>query len=292
MSTYNEPINMIEKSIKSILLQTYPNIQLVLINDNPERIELGNYLTRVASNSQKVKYLVNKKNMGLVYSLNKGLKNAEGDFIARMDADDISHLDRIEKQVKYLKENDLDIIGSCVKTIGDNDDILGAIDVPRDHNTIVRLYKYGSCLLHPTWLGKKEVFDKLNGYRNIYACEDYDFVTRCIKLGVRLGNISLPLLDYRIRDNGISVSGEAQQKLMMYYISRNRDKILTLNEKDFAEYLISEDYSRELKNINKYITSKNKIKRQKQYQYILTVLFNKYFYISLISKIKLNTKSS
>ncbi|MEQ2576104.1 glycosyltransferase [Mediterraneibacter faecis] len=292
MSTYNEPISMIEKSINSILMQTYPNIQLVLINDNPERIELGNYLTQIANDSAKIKYLANKKNMGLVYSLNCGLRNADGDYIARMDADDISHLDRIEKQVKYLKENDLDIIGSYVRTIDDYDNVLGSIKVPRDHNTIVRLYKYGSCLLHPTWFCKKEVFEQLNGYRNIYACEDYDFITRCIKLGFKFGNIAFPLLDYRIRENGISVSSEAQQKLMMYYISKNRDKILSLNERDFANYLISTEYTRDLKYINRYIISKNKIKKQNQYQYILTLIFNKFFYINLISKMKLNNKSS
>ena len=78
---------------------------------------------------------------------------------------------------------------------------------------------------------------------------------------------------------------------MMYYISKNRDKILSLNERDFANYLISTEYTRDLKYINRYIISKNKIKKQNQYQYILTLIFNKFFYINLISKMKLNNKS-
>lgn len=181
MSTFNEPISYIEKSIDSILEQTYDKIQLILINDNPNRKDLSDFLYEKSIKHNEIKYLINKENVGLVKSLNKGIEEADGFYIARMDADDISKKERISFQVAYLENNNLDLVGSNVIKIDESENEIGFINVPTENYEIIKLNKYGSCLLHPTWLGKKSVFKSLNGYRNIYSCEDYDFITRAIK---------------------------------------------------------------------------------------------------------------
>ena len=291
MSTYNESLEMLDISIKSIINQTYKNIQFIIINDNPNRKEMDEFLEQKSKEySDIIIYIRNKCNIGLVESLNKGIKRANGTYIARMDADDISFPDRIEKQINFLKENLCDIVGASVKTINEQNQIIGEIKVPIIHDNIVRFYNYGSCLLHPTWLVKREVFFELRGYRNIYACEDYDFITRAIRKGYRLGNVPEFLLKYRVRNTGISVSAEAQQKLVMYYIIKNQKNINELKEEDFCEYLESKRYKNNLSMMNKFIVKKNKLKSNKNIMNILwtiiTLITNKYLYIHFIMLVK------
>lgn len=290
MSTYNESIPIIEKSIESILNQTYKNIQLVLINDNPIRSDLSEYLKSKAMNNDNIKYIVNDTNRGLVFSLNRGINISDGEFIARMDADDISHLDRIEKQMKFLLNNSLDLVGSSVLKIDEKDRIIGEIKVPSNHASIIKYHKYGSCLLHPTWLGKKFVFTNLKGYRNIYSCEDYDFITRAIKNGYIFGNVNEPLLDYRVRLDGISVSSEAKQKLLMYYISKHINSIDEITEENLSNYVISNEYLSDLKKINMYIRIKNEIKHTHEYYKIVQLIPNKYLYVNILARIKMKER--
>ena len=98
LSTYNEPCDMIVKSIDSILNQTYRTFELILINDNPAREELDILLNKYEKSDSRIIYNKNTENEGLVYCLNKAVGLATGDYIARMDADDISRPDRLELQ--------------------------------------------------------------------------------------------------------------------------------------------------------------------------------------------------
>lgn len=288
MCTYNEPIEVIDASIKSILNQSYENIQLIIINDNPDRLEMAKYLNDLSVNNHMVEYIKNEKNIGLVRSLNRGLLKVKGEYIARMDADDISNTNRIKEQVTFLKKNNCDIVGSNVITIDEDNNIIGKIIVPTKHKDILKFYNYGSCMLHPTWLGKRNVFENLNGYRNIYSCEDYDFIIRAIEKGYHLGNVPDFLLKYRVRNSGISVSSEAQQRLTRYFIKKNRDNINELSISDFELFLNSKFYKKELAKINKYIEIKNSFKKSKQIKFInmISLIFNKYFYISIRDTMK------
>ncbi len=288
MSVYNEPISVLETSVQSIINQTYKRIQFVIINDNPEREDLDLYLQNISHKYEFVDYIVNEENMGLVKSLNKGIKLSKGKYIARMDADDISALDRVEKQYYYLINNDCDMIGAWITKIDEDGNIIGKINVPETHEDIVKYQKYGSCILHPTWFLKKEVYDALNGYRNIFACEDYDFIARALDFGFKVGNIPESLLQYRIRSGGVSVSSEAQQRLTMYYIRRNADNIRKLSIDVLNEYFRSDEYKKEFERINSYIQDRNNYRntnlRLKKFFWLMRMLVNKYFYISVQSK--------
>ena len=287
MSTFNEPISYIEKSIESILNQTYGNIQLILINDNPNRKDLADFLYEMSKKYNNIKYLINKENLGLVKSLNKGIDVADGFYIARMDADDISKNERISVQIEFLKSNNLDLVGSNVIKIDENENEIGFINVPTKNNEIIKLNEYGSCILHPTWLGKKSVFKDLNGYRNIFSCEDYDFITRAIRNNYKLGNVNKCLLKYRIRKDGISISSEARQKLLMYFISCNRYIIDEIDIQDIENYINSDGYKKDYRMINNFIIEKNKLLTSCNYLYLFKIILNKYFYKSMRAKIKL-----
>ena len=164
MSTYNETEEELLLSIDSILNQSYKNIEFIIVNDNPKNVNIMNAIKK--RNDKRIKVIVNDTNKGLVDSLNIALDNATGKVIARMDADDIAEPFRLEKQMTYLNENRMDLIGCNIR-------ILDATNLEEENimrfpkNKIARFIKWGNCLAHPTWIGRKEVFDSLNGYRQI-----------------------------------------------------------------------------------------------------------------------------
>lgn len=88
MSAYNESFDELSRSIDSIINQTYKNIEFIIVSDNPENKEIKKAVQ--VANDQRIKYLENKENVGLVQSLNRAISEATGSIITRMDADDIS----------------------------------------------------------------------------------------------------------------------------------------------------------------------------------------------------------
>lgn len=290
MSTYNEPIDVLDKSVNSILSQTYKNIEFIIVNDNPSRKDLGNYLEKISNQNTCVRYIKNDTNLGLVNSLNTALSNAKGKYVARMDADDVSDSKRLENQLRYLIDNELDVVGSSVFLINENDEKIGYISVPTSFDKILKYYDYGSGLLHPTWFLKKSVYDLLDGYRDIPACEDFDFMLRAFYEGFKAGNVSEKLLNYRVRKDGISVTLEAKQKLITYFLQQNRYRIQSVTLDMIKDYSVSNEFKKNLKLMNSYIQIKNTFKNLGKISILefLHLTLNKYFYINIIKKYKRN----
>src|SRR5690242_9188533 len=84
----------VEDAVHSIMQQSYPNLEIIAIDDCSTDSTL-NALKKLCAEDARIKLLMNEKNLGLVSTLNKGINSAEGKYIARMDADDISHVNRI-----------------------------------------------------------------------------------------------------------------------------------------------------------------------------------------------------
>jgi glycosyltransferase involved in cell wall biosynthesis len=212
---YNEPIEMAEESINSILSQTYNNLEIILLLDNPLNSELCCYLKKVAKDDNRVKCQFNHENIGLPSTLNTGIDLSTGQYIARMDADDIAFPERIEKQLKILQKNpDIHLIGSDTTVIDDNGNTIGyysRLKSDRSQKTI--LENYSIELIHPTWMGHASLF-KICRYRNFRYCEYYDFMLRAYAMGYNFFNIQEPLLKYRIQ-NSISRKYAYEQYINM-----------------------------------------------------------------------------
>ncbi len=282
MSTFNESCEELEKSIYSILNQTYKNIEFIIVNDNPANKELDCYLACL--NDSRVRIIKNKTNMGLVASLNTALKAATGLYIARMDADDISLANRIERQIDYLKKNDLDMIGADVQIINEDGVIIQEImHFPTQHNQVCKYIKWGTCLPHPTWLVKRELYQKLNGYRDVKSCEDYDFILRALFIEkCRLGNLPEVGLQYRVRSSGISKTTESAQYVLRRFLSKNRKNIQKISDGIIKKYLNSDAFAKEDKIYLDYKKNKEEFKLNHKNKCFLKILFNKYFYITRI----------
>lgn len=251
MSTYKEDERLLRESIESILNQTYKDFEYIIILDYPDNDVHKSVIEEYALKDDRIHFYINETNMGLTDSLNRGLSLCHGEYIARMDADDISLPDRLERQMKYLEKNHYDLIGGITEMINENGSLLYSIkSVPTDPKKINKALRYSQCIAHPTWLGKKEVFEKNAGYRHMPLCEDYDFTLRAVLNGFVISNLNEPVLKYRMTSNSISRSNLFEQYLYMSYITneyKNKrvasvDKAYAyvqqhLNEKDSDKYL-------------------------------------------------------
>lgn len=110
MSAYREPLVWIRQAVDSVLNQTYKNIEFIIVVDDPDNTELIDYVTKREEQDPRITIHINEKNIGLAASLNRAIGLAKGEYIARMDADDISERDRLACQMKYLISHNLDLI--------------------------------------------------------------------------------------------------------------------------------------------------------------------------------------
>ena len=280
MSAYNEKESELRKSIESIIHQTYRDLEIIIVDDNPNNIELKKILDSLTD--ERIKLIYNEKNLGLVNSLNKALSVATGEYIARMDADDISFPDRLEKQMQCLQERHLDLVGGWLVLIDDSEDdkVTRKYEFPSSTEGITATIRFGSPIPHPTWLGRREVFDTLNGYRNVRYCEDYDFVLRAAYHGFKLGNVPDYVLRYRIRSTSITNSNRNKQLLLSRYIGKNRNRIDDVTEEELNKYINSDKAVVEVGYLDRfdsvradYLRGKNKWKNA------IILVTNKYFWI-------------
>ena len=291
MSTYNENDKELELSINSILNQTYGNLEFIIINDNPSNKLLEYFLSQITDS--RVTIVKNEKNIGLVKSLNKALQYTHGEFIARMDADDVSLPDRLEKELNYLKLHNLDIVGMDIQLIDEEGNIICKKKHFPTTDQLSRKYiKYGTCLAHPTWFAKRKVYDDLNGYREVSSCEDYDFLVRLMfSTKYKVGNIPEIGLQYRIRVSGVSKSSEAKQYVMRSFIAKNRKSINRLTQNSIDLYIKSDEFKKSVKAYEKYKYNKEKAKNDKSILDLLKVFGNKYFYKLQLEKYYLRKRS-
>ena len=124
MCTYNEKVIELKESIESILNQSYANFEFIIVNDGPDNVKGKNVLNYYAQKDKRIKIIENEINIGLAASLNKGLDFCNGEYLARMDADDISMPDRLEKEMEFLKKYSLDLVSCFEIRINETGDIL------------------------------------------------------------------------------------------------------------------------------------------------------------------------
>lgn len=206
MSTYNEEPDWIRESVESILDQTFKNFEFIIVLDNPDNYVVNEMVVKYSIKDPRINVIKNDKNLGITASLNSALALAKGYYIARMDADDISDVDRLDKQIDYIIENNLDFIFAPVRKINDKHKIESySANQELSSQAVKTLIKSRNVSIHPTWLLKKSVYQRLGGYRQVPFCEDYDFLLRSVLSGVKIGRMSQVLLSYRLRDSSISM---------------------------------------------------------------------------------------
>jgi len=228
MPVYNAQGTVVE-AIQSILKQTYPHFEFIIINDG----SVDATRERILSVSDaRIRYYENDGNKGLVYTLNRGIDLCLGKYIARMDADDISLPTRFEKQVKVMEENaNIIVCGSYVSCFGDpervkayRDSGFPSFSSPEDiRNNLI----LDSGLAHPAVIIRKSILDTHRlRYDADYPCaEDYKFWMDLAPYG-DFYNIPERLLMYRLSATQISwsenqVQADSTKKARWLFLERN-----------------------------------------------------------------------
>lgn len=214
LPVYREPINVIRRAADSVAAQTYGNLDVLMVLDDPQNVAAREFLRAYCAERRSFSYKVNERNMGLAGSLNAAMADvaSEGGLICRMDADDVAHEDRVERQVSYLSENGLDLVGCYMNVVAEDGSFLYKAEaLPTSASGVANALRYNNCVMHPTWLGKTEVLAR--GYRAVPQSEDYDLLIRLELAGYRIGNCPEILLDYTISSGSISRSNLLRQYL-------------------------------------------------------------------------------
>lgn len=204
MSVYcKEKPEYLKQSIESILMQTYPTDDFVIVEDGKLTKELDQVLEQYSTNNSCIHLIKNEKNKGLGAALNQGIKSCKNELVARMDSDDISLPTRCERELKKFNENkQLDIVGSSIiKMSEDMKTIICIKNMPTSQEDIYKYAARRNPFNHPTVMYKKACVINNGGYSETRRGEDFRLFTQMVFQGAKCFNINEPLLKYRAADN-------------------------------------------------------------------------------------------
>jgi len=227
MATYaGDDFGHLKLAIHSVLNQSYPNVELLIVCDGPIDFDRFSYLADLPT---IVKVLYLNENSGPAVARNIGINSATGDYVAIMDADDISLPSRLADQLNFLITHDLDLISSDLLIIDSEGVVTGIRKVPYDHNQIRNVAPLRCPMHNPSAFGKASLFKNLKYNPNLRVSEDYDLWVRALIEGYRLGNVGKPLVKYR--QSSLSIykrvgmkyaKGDLLVKLKALYLSPRR----------------------------------------------------------------------
>jgi glycosyltransferase involved in cell wall biosynthesis len=203
----------LKEAIDSILGQTYTDFELLLLNDGSTD---GSEKIIQSYDDSRIVYLKNEKNEGLIFSLNKAIDLAKGEYIARMDADDIALPGRFAKQLLYLENNDVSVLATTVKLIDAAGNALPDWADDINNVTAIQIRKFllkDNCLAHPTIIGKTDLFKQYKYRYSQKYSEDYDLWLHLLADGLTIQKLPQPLLLHRI----LPTSATRFKKINVYY---------------------------------------------------------------------------
>ncbi len=195
----------LRESLDSIVNQTYRNLEIIILDDGSTDDTVP-IIKEYAARDPRIVFHKNPENKKLIYTLNRGIDLATGKYIARMDADDISMPDRIEKLVDALERNPMvDFISSGFYIINTAGKVIYT-SVPKalSGKPLKFVCFFSTPLLHPGLVIKSDVLKKARFSTEFIHCEDYELFSRLILSGYVAANLNEPLLYYRANPESVS----------------------------------------------------------------------------------------
>lgn len=201
----------IERAVRSILGQSFAAFEMIVIDDCSQdgSIEIIRRL-----NDPRIRIERNAANIGLTASLVRGVAMARGEYIARIDADDIAYPDRLRTQMEFLRHRpDHGLVGSWFRFIDESGESIATIRVPVEDADIRPALRIGNQFAHSAVMFHRAGYDKVGGYRKFFRyAQDYDlFLRLCEKY--KMHNIPEVLADIQVRLDSVSVRSRAIQDL-------------------------------------------------------------------------------
>jgi glycosyltransferase involved in cell wall biosynthesis len=225
MSVYNEEATIAD-AIESIIAQTYTDWELIIVNDcstdgSPDIIR------RYARQKKRIRILENEHRLGLAASLNRGIKAARGKYIARMDGDDFSYRERLEKQVAFMMDNHaVDVLGTGAELIDENGNTLANVSLPETHDKLSADMHRLCPFFHPSVIMRQEFLKRSGGYNErLRRGQDFDLWSRMCRKAT-FHNLQEPLIRYQTNSYKSSLKQILYSQYVLMRSARYSGKIL------------------------------------------------------------------
>ena len=266
MPVYNAG-SFLREAIDSVLAQTFADFEFVIVNDASKDDSLS--VMRMY-NDPRIIIVDNSENLGISDSLNKAINLASGEFIARMDADDIMLPQRLEMQVRRMKEDAaIAVLATLVEFVNTDGEVTGTWSTDQKTlscESIRQTMAKTNCIAHPSVMMRKDVVEKFPYRRNYHGAEDWDLWLRLLYANHRIEKIPQILLQYRMHPASITSLQKAEHTLenRLLRIRRNAMQwsfngfaLLVLNAqlRTFARHILSNvlpNFARSVKRIFTY----------------------------------------
>jgi len=191
------------ETISSILEQTYKNIEIVIIYDDPEKDDL-NFLRKNFSENDKIRIIVNNRNLGAGLSRNKGIASAKGIYVGFIDADDLWSKEKISKQITFMKKNNFQVSHTSYKIISEEGEILNTRK-SKYFNNYKNILTSCDIGLSSVLLKKTLITEEIK-FANLKTKEDFVLWLKILKSGFEIGAVEEPLMSWRKTKGSLSSS--------------------------------------------------------------------------------------
>jgi glycosyltransferase involved in cell wall biosynthesis len=221
-----------------ILRQTFPDWELIVVDDGSTD-DGSKYLEQLATHDRRVR-VFRQENLGQQSAANLGIRQSHGEFIARMDADDLTPEFRLEKQVAFLDDHpEVGIVGGQIKRMGNTRSGMPS-NLPLTHEEIFPgLLKNHHTFCNGTVMFRKALFEQIGGYWEHNIAEDWDMFLRMAEIS-KLANLPDVLLTYRLHTSSVNGRRIVEAQLYNEYAAcLSRCRAAGKEEMPFEEFLAS-----------------------------------------------------
>ena len=205
MTVYNSE-KYVSESIESVLNQSFSDFELIIVDDGSTDHSLD-IIRRYQDD--RIKLLINDRNSGICYSSNRGIAEATGEYIARIDSDDICHRERFKKQVDFLDANtDIFMCATWRNLLYEDGKLVESNERITKNNEIGYMLLFGNSMItHSTVMFRREQYERAGySYERFIQAHDYKLWTQFIVDDKKIEIIPEVLLDYRLNDSGITAT--------------------------------------------------------------------------------------
>jgi len=204
------------EAIEGLLNQTYTDFELILVNDcsTDGTLEI---LKEYQKKDNRIKIIVNEKNLRVSAAANRGIKEARGEYIVKQDSDDWSYPDRIAKQVEYMDAHPEVVLSSGnMEMCDENMNVKNRTHFPTTHAEIMNVLLQFNPMVHSAMIYRRETFLDVGGYGGINTSEDYLLTMKMASKG-QLGNLEDVLVKYRVLNTSLTAKDPMDMHLATLY---------------------------------------------------------------------------
>tara|TARA_E500000178_G_scaffold331684_1_gene364792 strand:- start:152 stop:913 length:762 start_codon:yes stop_codon:yes gene_type:complete len=225
-------------AIKSILNQTYKKFEIIIIYDDPNKEDLS-YVRNISALDKRIKLIINKKNLGAGFSRNTGIKKAKGYYVAFLDSDDIWYQNKLDKQIKFMRNENADFSFTAFDLINSKGKKIGT----RQANhllTYKNLIKSCDIGLSTVILKKKLLNNYYYKFPNLKTKEDYVLWLKISKRNILLYGLNYSLTKWRVSRD--SLSSNTIQKIFDAYVVYRKYSNFSFIKSCYSVFVLSFNY--------------------------------------------------